>query len=177
MSTVRFIGCLHLGHDKLAQWRGFVDANQQDEYLIRQWNKVVTKKDLTYILGDVTMESNKDYYKLGKLNGRKIVVLGNHDKAKHVKDLLEYVESVAGVIGYKGCMLTHVPVHPMETGRFRANIHAHIHHNNKLVEVECPNFYQDTDSIITNTLHKYYCVDAKLLDFTPVSLVDLGITK
>jgi len=175
MSQVRFIGCLHLGHRNLAHWRGFQDEFYHDDYLIQQWNSVVNKRDLTYILGDVTMETAEHYYKLDQLNGRKVVVLGNHDKWKDVPELLKYVDGVAGAIDYKGCMLTHVPIHPNEVNFYRRNIHAHIHHNNKLEEIVCHDCYEDKNSKKVPTAHKYVCVDAKLLDFKPHSLEDLGI--
>lgn len=173
MSSVRFIGCLHLGHKNIAQRRGFNDEYYHDERLIEQWNSIVHKKDLTYILGDVTMENHLEYYQLDRLKGRKIVVLGNHDMHQHIKHLLNYVESVAGMVDYKDYCLTHAPIHPCEMGRYKGNIHAHIHHINKLVECKVPNYYQDLDSVEINTLDKYYCVDAKLIDFKPKTLLEL----
>lgn len=175
MSNVRFIGCLHFGHDAVAKWRGFNDSYYHDEYLIEQWNSVVHKKDLTYILGDVTMENCEHYYRLDQLNGRKIVVLGNHDKWQDIPELLKYVDGVTGAVDYKGCMLTHVPIHPNEVHFYRRNIHAHIHHNNRLEEIVCHDKYQDKDSIKKPTASKYLCVDAKLLDFKPQTLEDLGV--
>jgi calcineurin-like phosphoesterase family protein len=95
MSTVRFIADLHLGHANMAKRRGFSSVEEHDEYIIKKWNSVVVKRDLTYVLGDVTMESAKSYPLLDKLNGRKIVVGGNHDKPTHTKELLKYVDSIA----------------------------------------------------------------------------------
>lgn len=51
MSTVRFIGCLHLGHASVAKYRGWDDPEKHDEYLIQEWNKVVKRKTLrTYLV-------------------------------------------------------------------------------------------------------------------------------
>jgi len=172
MSCVRFIGCLHLGHESIAKHRGFNDSYCHDEHLIEQWNKTVHKRDLTYILGDVTMEKDTFYYQLDRLNGRKIVVLGNHDLPKHIKELLKYVESVAGMVDYKGFCLTHAPIHPSEIGFYRGNIHAHIHEN-KLWEVKTSNSYLDEGYEITNTLHKYHNVDAKMIEFKPKTIQEL----
>ena len=172
MSQVRFQGCLHLGHEWMAKHRGFNDSFHHDDYLIKEWNKVVHKKDLTYILGDVTMESKEHYYKLDQLNGRKIVVMGNHDLHQHTKELLNYVESVAGMIDYKSCCLTHAPIHPAEISFYRLNIHAHIHEN-KLQEIEYLSRYGDLGEKVEPTLHKYKCVDAKLIDFKPKTLEEL----
>ncbi|MCU0396273.1 MAG: hypothetical protein MUF29_10205, partial [Chitinophagaceae bacterium] len=72
----------------MAKLRGFTSAADQDEHIVKQWNSVVNKRDITYILGDVTMESPKFYHILSQLNGRKIVVGGNHDKPSHTKELL-----------------------------------------------------------------------------------------
>lgn len=173
MSVVRFIGCLHLGHKNLAQWRGFQDEYYHDEHLIKQWNSVVSKRDTTYILGDVTMETDKWYYQLDRLNGRKIVVLGNHDRYQNIPELLKYVDGVAGAVDYKGCMLTHVPIHPNEVHFYRLNIHAHIHHNNKLEEVFCKDSYEDEGSKKSETKFKYANVDALLMDFKPRTLNEL----
>lgn len=172
MSNVRFIGCLHLGHKWMATHRGFQDEFYYQEHLIKEWNKTVNKKDLTYILGDVTMESKEHYYILDQLKGRKIVVMGNHDLHQHVKELLNYVESVAGMIDYKGFCLTHCPIHPDEIGRYRGNIHAHIHEN-ELTEVISNELYRNIDSKPMPTLHKYFNVDAKLIDYKPKTLAEL----
>jgi len=172
MSNVRFIGCLHLGHKWMATHRGFQDTYYHNEHLIDSWNSIVNKKDLTFILGDVTMESKEYYYLLDRMAGRKIVVMGNHDLYQHTKELLKYVESVAGMIDYKGFCLTHCPIHPAEISFYRGNIHAHIHEN-KLQEVEYLSRYGDPGELVEPTLHKYFCVDAKLVDYKPKTIEEL----
>lgn len=172
MSTVRFIGCLHFGHKAIASHRGFQDEYYHDVHLIEEWNKVVNKRDVTYILGDVTMEKTDPYYNLDALNGRKIVVLGNHDRWQHVPELLKYVDGVAGMIDYKGFALTHAPIHPSEMGFYRGNIHAHIHHVNKLEEVIALKHYADNDERAA-TLVKYHCVDAHVINYKPLTIDEL----
>jgi calcineurin-like phosphoesterase family protein len=168
--TVRFIGCLHFGHKAMASERGFQDEFYHDEHIISQWNSVVEKKDLVYILGDVTMENSKWYFRLDELNGRKKVILGNHDLGKDVPELLKYVEEVSGAMMYKGYMLTHIPIHPSEISFCRGNIHAHIH-KNELEEVLSKERYKDEPLIYTK--HRYFKVDAKHLDFKPITLEEL----
>lgn len=171
---VFFIGCLHLGHKNIAIHRGFINEVEHDEYLIKQWNSVVTnKKDIIYILGDVTMEKKLHYYQLDRLNGIKHVVLGNHDRRQDVPELLKHATSVGGAIDYNGYILTHIPIHPNEVVFYKGNIHAHIHHVNKLEELEVSNTYQDKNSSIINTKDKYFNVDAKLIDFKPKLLKEL----
>ena len=166
---VWFIGCLHIGHKWMAQHRGFTDEFYHDEKLIDTWNSVVRKKDLVWILGDVTMETAKHYHQLDRLKGRKKVVLGNHDLPEHTRELLKYVETAAGVVDYKGFVLSHVPIHPNEMGFCRGNIHAHIHEN-KLHEVVIQERYDDPGYKHKPTLCKYLNVDAHLLNYRPMSL-------
>ena len=171
--NVRFMGCLHLGHKWMATHRGFEDEIAHDEHLISEFNKEVGKRDLTYLLGDITMETAKHYYQLDRLNGRKIVVLGNHDRHQDVREMLKYVENVAGMVDYKGCVLTHAPIHPNEVGFCRMNIHAHIHHENSLEEVHVKSRYNDADSKVGPTLNKYFNVDAHLLKYRPITLDEI----
>lgn len=128
---VRFISDLHFGHENMAKnLRCFESAIEHDEYIIQCWNDTVTnKKDITYILGDITMEHSKFYYLLNRLNGIKHVVLGNHDRRQDVPKLLKYVDTVSGMINYKKeFILTHCPIHPSELEyRYKYNIHGHVH--------------------------------------------------
>jgi len=173
MSQVRFIGCLHFGHEWMAKHRGFQDSYYHDEHLIDYWNRTVHKKDLTYILGDITMEKPDFYYKLTMLNGRKKVILGNHDKGKHIPELLKYVETVEGMEHYKGYWLTHCPVHPQELTFVHGNIHAHIHEMS-IPESNIHVKYWDAERDIISASGKgYYNVDAKLIDFKPKTIEEL----
>lgn len=175
MSTVRFIGCLHFDHLGMAKHRGFETSERHDEYLIDYWNSRVHKRDLTFILGDISMESAKPYPLLNRLAGRKIVVLGNHDLHKHTRELLNYVETVAGCIDYKGFVLTHVPIHPLEIGGCRGNIHAHIHQND-LTEYFANKLYLDDKTQIP-TLARYFNVDAARIDYHPQTIEQLLKSK
>ena len=92
MSKVRFIGDLHLGHINMAIKRGFKTVEDHDNHIIQCWNSVVHKRDVTWILGDVTMESSKSYPLLKHLNGMKKIVLGNHDRPSDIPELMKYVQ-------------------------------------------------------------------------------------
>jgi len=129
MGNVYCISDLHFGHKNMALKRGFVCAEQHDEHIIRKWNSVVNKKDTVWILGDITMEKSGYYPLLDRLNGYKKVVLGNHDLPQHVPELLKYVNCVSGMVKYKGCILSHCPLHASEMGRYIKNIHGHVHEN------------------------------------------------
>ena len=166
MSTpiVRFYADPHLGHRNLAQnLRKFQDEFYHDEYIIDQWNSVVkSPKDITYILGDITMEKIDSYPLLDRLRGIKHIVGGNHDLKQHCRELLKYVDSISGMIDYKGFVLTHCPVHHSIVQEKRGNIHGHIHGNH----IYLPNGEMDT---------RYINVSAEVLGYKPTTLEDLLI--
>lgn len=173
MSTVRFIADLHFGHENVAKWRGFASAAEQDEHIIKTWNATVHKRDVTYILGDVTMEKASCYDLLDRLNGTKHVVLGNHDRRQDVRKLLEHVDTVAGMLQHKGIFLTHCPVHPMEMDyRVKYNIHGHIH--SKVVERDFTLF---GIPIFKRVDRRYICVSCEQVNYTPKTLKELGLNR
>jgi calcineurin-like phosphoesterase family protein len=141
MSRVFVISDLHLSHENMAIKRGFKDVLEHDEYIIKKWNSVVTKRDVVFVVGDITMESKKHYYILNKLNGIKKVIGGNHDLPKHLSELLKYVHSFCGIFKYKNLILTHCPIHESQLGRFSKNVHGHVHENtlddDRYVNVSC----------------------------------------
>lgn len=141
MSKVYIISDLHLSHKNMALKRGFVDEVEHDNHIIKQWNSIITKNDVVWILGDITMEKTSPYPLLNKLKGIKKVVLGNHDQPNHVPELLKYVNWVCGMYKYKGYILTHCPIHEFELGRFSKNIHGHVHENSlkddRYINVSC----------------------------------------
>lgn len=55
-----------------------VDVKKHDEELIEFWNKTVGKKDIITIVGDFAFRNHNYYIKT--LNGKKRLVIGNHDK-------------------------------------------------------------------------------------------------
>jgi calcineurin-like phosphoesterase family protein len=157
----------------MALHRGFSSVEEHDEYIVQKWNSVVHKRDVTYILGDVTMEKSSPYYILDRLNGTKHVVLGNHDRRQDVKKLLDHVDSVAGIINYKGIFLTHCPVHPMEMDyRVKHNIHGHIHE--EFVEKDFTVF---GIPLFKRVDRRYHCVSCEHVDYTPKTLEELGIKR
>lgn len=53
-----------------------------DDWLIKKWNSTVKKDDFIYILGDFCLSNHEKTEEiLQKLNGRKFLIRGNHDKS------------------------------------------------------------------------------------------------
>ena len=160
MSIVRYISDLHLSHNNMALRRGFVNFEEHDRYIVKNWNNVVNKRDVVYILGDVTFEKSTPYILLNQLNGIKKIILGNHDQPQHVPELLKYVNNVASMKYLKdkkfgNIIFTHAPIHPCELEyRYNINIHGHVH---------------------LNTLEdkRYINVSAEVIDYKPKTLEEL----
>lgn len=132
MPTTFFIGDTHLGHKNIIifepLYRPFATIEEHDEKLIDNWNSVVGKNDIVYHLGDAVFGKG-NIHKLGRLNGTKKLIMGNHDCYATV-EYLKYFTKLHGILYYEGrVILSHVPVHEKQVSgqRFKHNIHGHLH--------------------------------------------------
>lgn len=165
MANKYYIGCLHLGHESMSVKRGFENSEKMFQYMKNKWNKRVNKKDVIYILGDITMEKKKFYPLLNELKGRKVFVLGNHDRRQDTEELMKYGQ-VVGMVKYKDIFITHCPIHPMELDyRVKHNIHSHLHEKSVLKKFL---------GLFTVKDKRYTCVSCEHVDYTPKSLEELG---
>lgn len=74
---------LHLGHARINELSGrpFSSVEAMNAALIKRWNSRVEPDDHVYVLGDVCMGRLDESLALIKLlNGRKLLVVGNHDR-------------------------------------------------------------------------------------------------
>ena len=130
-NRVFVIADTHFGHRKIVQFeaeaRPFGTVEEHDAELVRRWNATVKKNDTVWHLGDVLF-GEAAFDTLAKLNGVKKLILGNHDRYPTAR-YLEHFNSVHGCVELQDCILTHIPVHPSQFPRFRANIHGHLHHS------------------------------------------------
>ena len=81
MSEIFFTSDTHFGHTNIIKYcnRPFKTVEEMDETLIERWNSRVGKKDTVYHLGDFMLCRNKYSQYLERLNGKVILILGNHD--------------------------------------------------------------------------------------------------
>lgn len=73
----------HFNHERIIKYveRPFDTIEEMNEYLIEEYNKVVTEYDKVYILGDFGFGRKEDVASIVKrLNGYKVLILGNHDR-------------------------------------------------------------------------------------------------
>lgn len=105
-----------------------------NEKIIENWNKTIKPNDIVYHLGDFTFGSWKHIEPLSKrLNGRKHLILGNHDyKAKNFVDHFENVMSFQEIKNLRvPVVLCHFPLHESafnyRIGDKGLCIHGHMH--------------------------------------------------
>jgi calcineurin-like phosphoesterase family protein len=135
---------------KLRPWDNTQDM---DEALVANWNEVVKPHDRVYMLGDVVMRP-KDLPILDRLNGRKVLIKGNHDIFP-LKKYLPYFDDIRAYHRLDGFWMSHIPIHPESTDRVTANVHGHIHSR----EVLLPDGTADL---------RYYCVSVERINYRPI---------
>ena len=71
----------HFGHFNIIRLCGrpFETVEEMDEALLSKWNAKVKADDTVYILGDLFFRAAKVEPILKALNGRKHLIVGNHD--------------------------------------------------------------------------------------------------
>lgn len=153
----------HFGHariltfkrqDGVTPLRDFATIEEHDETIIERHNAVVGKNDRVYLLGDVLIH-RRNRSILGRLNGRLVLVKGNHDIFK-LSDYLPYFDDIRAYVVQKDqdgnkVILSHIPVHPDSVGRFGTNIHGHLH-------------YQSVND------NRYICVSLEHTNYSPIQI-------
>lgn len=157
-----FIGDTHFGHSNILQFkrddgtplRVFDSIEQHDEHMIERWNSVVRPCDKVYHLGDVVI-NRRCLPILGRLNGKKRLIRGNHDIFK-TSEYMQYFEEVLAyrVFGEQRIICSHIPIHPESVARWTANVHGHLHYR----KLEDP---------------KYLCVSVEHINYTPIELEEV----
>jgi len=83
---------LHFNHKNIIAYenRPWPNCEAMNQGLIVNWNAVVKPEDTVYVLGDVGFCSTAKLKELvGQLNGRKILIRGNHDRDRSHKKWME----------------------------------------------------------------------------------------
>lgn len=158
----------HWGHAGVCRFevdgvkiRPWTDPVIMDQEMIENWNSVVGPHDRVYCLGDWAMK-RQFISTAAQLNGKKVLVKGNHDifdladYKPYFEDVRAYV--VGGQVGSGNrYIMSHIPIHPGSLDRFDINIHGHLHTRRVLKE------NGDIDT-------RYLCVSVEQTDFKPILL-------
>lgn len=169
------ISDLHLGHEAILKYRTqFATLGDMHWQIERNWNSAVTPQDKVYILGDVAFDKQSLSW-LNSLNGKKILIKGNHDILP-LKEYAKYFEDIRGAMEYKGCILTHIPVHECQLERFKLNIHGHMHDKTVQRDIVVKIYDDDMNPrfILKEFVDtRYINVCCKQVNYTPVLLEDI----
>ena len=131
MSVFRAISDLHLGHATIHEKAGALRNNcasviEHDNWIVKQFNSVVKKWDVTLICGDVAF-TPEGLELVRRLNGKKNLILGNHDE-QPLEKYMELFQRVHGIIEHRGFYISHAPIMPTKRALWgRGNIHGHTH--------------------------------------------------
>ena len=190
-----FTSDCHFGHRNVVEFthRPWANKNQMEKGLIQNWNRVVSDRDIVFVLGDFYYhESRGELQKLvGTLKGKKIYFIpGNHDKPKAWEDIPDRVEilDTISTVFIRGCfcsmptvsielVLSHYPLLTWAHWKSYACIHlfGHIHSGPYRTEYPLPEDAVDVPGkdLFFPQGHKMYDVGVDNNDYTPVSLYSL----
>jgi len=131
---IYFTSDLHLGHRAVIhmQNRPFADVDEMNRTLIMNYNAVVHKDDTVYILGDIAHRTRVEEVNalIAKLNGKKYLLRGNHDKA-YDPALFEEIRDFM-TISYAGryIALMHYPMLSWPRSHYGSiMLHGHMHND------------------------------------------------
>lgn len=125
-------------------------VEQMSEDIITRHNAVVRPTDMVYFLGDVLFNRKIDPSVLNRFNGKKILVLGNHDNLD-AREYLEVFQRVTAYASVYNILLSHMPVHESCKRHYIGNVHGHLHEE----------FIKDP---------WYRCVSMEQINFTPIDI-------
>lgn len=147
--------------------RPWDDVEQMTEDMIKWYNEVVDDADRVYILGDVAF-SNRDMHRtVSRLKGRKCLVPGNHEPTK-MRTYFDLFDDVRGYVQRSGFIMSHIPLHPQCLGRWKLNIHGHLHNNQVM---DYPEDFDINQDIYPD--RRYYCACVERTNFRPILLDDI----
>jgi calcineurin-like phosphoesterase family protein len=183
MPNMFVISDTHFSHKGIVQFlrpdgtkeRPWDNIEEMDEALVKNWNSVVGPKDKVVHLGDVVI--NRSALKiLSRLNGIKSLVKGNHDGFR-LEEYAEYFKNIHGNNTYDDFLLTHIPVHPLNIGRWKGNIHGHLHSERVIKEQGYFSKGSDVDGSsdwwFPDVVDpRYLCVSVEQIDYTPLAWED-----
>ena len=156
------IGDMHFMHKNIIKYcnRPFKDVEDMTEKLIKNWNSVIGNNDIVYVVGDFALCGKQKIIEIGnQLNGRKRLILGNHDGASiatYREAGFEFIYNHSIVLD-DFYIVSHIPMVGISTNAPFANIFAHVHDDPTYKDCSCRSF----------------CVSAERINYTPIWFEDI----
>lgn len=162
---IYLISDTHFNHTNIITYesRPFASTAEMNDAIIKAWNSVVSKDDIVIHLGDVGLgreSSLKEIVPL--LNGKKILICGNHDnKSKHFFlscGFTEVFHTLTLTEQGKVIYLSHDPIsRPGDGSPYDLHFYGHVHS-------------KGIDSNYPTISHNGACLCVERWNYTPVSL-------
>ncbi len=149
----------HFNHKNIIKYcnRPYNSVEEMNKDIIRKWNSVVRPNDIVFHLGDFGFGTQMELGSIFKqLNGRKYLIMGNHDYKAGKK----YYEEIGFDRVYKEYTLGNMVLshYPKEITEGQINIYGHIH------DAEPKDWYDDDFHV---------CVSVEKINYIPKKLNDL----
>lgn len=121
----------HFGHDNIIKYCGrpFKHSDEMNTTLLLNWNKKVPEEAVVFMVGDVIFGNDRLAESiLPRLNGEKILILGNHDREHRISKYFSKVYRMMEV-NDKELGTTFLCHYPIESwpGMNRGVVHLHGH--------------------------------------------------
>lgn len=116
LAKIYFTSDWHIGHANVLQFdqRPFRDMDHMNRVLVNNYNSTVGDNDTVYFLGDMGLGNSESLTKVVKeLKGKKILILGNHDKGIQSMTRIGFLAvmySSSLVIANQLVTMTHCPL-------------------------------------------------------------------
>lgn len=125
MANQWFYADPHFDHKNILVYekRPFQNIEHMNKSLVKNFNEKVTDDDICYNLGDVAFGKRGSYF-INQLNGRHVVILGNHDKNRGNK-IPDKIFSAVLHIGGLNVFCVHDPMNSNPI--FELNLCGHCH--------------------------------------------------
>ena len=129
---IYFTADMHFGHRAIIsmQNRPFGSVEEMDRVLLQNYNSVVRKEDTVYILGDIChhMSIEEADSLIKKLNGKKYLIKGNHDKNYDPRLFTDIQDFLKISVDGNHFSLMHYPMLSWpKKGSGGYQLHGHIH--------------------------------------------------
>lgn len=175
MANVWFGSDFHFGHKRIAEFRQgpWTTELEHRNWIINECNKVVTKRDRLYVLGDAafTMDSIQGFDRIKCFD--KILIRGNHDLL-NTTTYLKHFKEVYGLLKYKDMWLSHAPIHPAEL-RGKVNMHGHVHYASIMEETINIDLLEERVETTTELDKRYFnCCVENIMALTGRPIISLG---
>lgn len=122
--NVYLISDTHFNHKNIATY--CQRPENFTELIIKRWNETVKPEDLVIHLGDVQIGKKSEWI-MPNLPGRKVLILGNHDRQNSATWWMEHgFDFACQGMKFRNCWLTHEPSSSLADGCL-LNIHGHLH--------------------------------------------------